>query len=145
MKPHSWQRPWMILPMCPNTHAEPSQKKGLMATIASTWRQLVHAVPKPRAKTSKNSWMKLFGINTSPLYKCVSVCVCACLRKCTANVEWNTNICNGGECDLKCKQLEINHSPRKCVRAFTRRGGADTAEGEERRVCGWWRGGEFTH
>lgn len=110
------------------------KKRGLMVTIAYTWRQLVHAVPKPRAKTSKNSWMKLFGINTSPLYKCVSVCVCACLHKCTPNVEWNTNICNG-EYDLKCKQLEINHSPRKCVRAFTRRG-ADTAEGEERRVCG---------
>lgn len=55
---------------------------------------VVHAVPKPRAKTSKNSWMKLFGINTSLLYKWVSVCVCACLRKRMPNVESNTNICN---------------------------------------------------
>lgn len=38
---------------------------------------------------------------------------------------------------VKRKQLEINHSPGKCVRAFTRRGGAaDTAGGEDRRVRG---------
>lgn len=120
------------VPMCSTKKS--NKIRGLMVTIACTWRQLVHAVPKPRAKTSKNSWMKPFGINTSPLYKGVFVCACACLRECMPNVEQNTNICNR-ECDLKCKQLEINHSPRKCVRAFTRRGGA---EGEERSVWGWW-------
>lgn len=96
----------MILPTCPNTHAE---KKSLMLKIAPTWRQLAHAAPKLRAKTFEKFLDETFLASTRSCCTSVSLFVPVHARR---NARRQTSA--AAECDLKCKQLQINHSPGKC-------------------------------
>ncbi len=72
--------------------------------------------------------MKLFGIN-SP--KCTNASLFVPVHDCVNQCRTWSRVQHLQQCNLKCKQLQNDHSPKKCVHAFTRRGGEDTAESEE--------------
>lgn len=104
----------MISMTCLTTHTKPenNKKKGLTVTITSTKNQLVGALPKRKANT--------FWLWTNSV----------CLR--LGMSTWQTQRGTSAVEDQKCKQSEINHSPRKCLHAFTCQRGTDITEDEEK-------------